>query len=329
MVTRPTRPRSTWAVLILAFSLASCGSPHGTPTSSPLPPSGPIAATRLFVEPSDGPEPLVSFIGHAQRSLFVEIYILTDSRIVHALERASAEGVDVRVILEPRALGMGTQPEAVADELRAAGIEVRFSSVHFPLDHAKFAVADDARVLVSTANFSRSAFSSNREFLVVLSDRAIVHSLSNLFRRDWDHLPAFPESQSLVVSPGARPVFLRLIARTRHTLSVDGEELLDMGIVRALERASRRGVRVRILLPISPAFLPSLRSYRIEVRVLRSPYMHAKMMLSDGRVAIVGSQNLSTQSLERNREVGVEIKGRLLRRLRAVFLQDWAAAHTP
>jgi phosphatidylserine/phosphatidylglycerophosphate/cardiolipin synthase-like enzyme len=62
------------------------------------------------------------------------------------------------------------------------------------------------------------------------------------------------------------------------------------------------------------------------VREVRNPYIHAKVILIDGREAFVGSENLSAESLDRNREVGILIHGASLHRLIAVFARDWTLA---
>ena len=88
----------------------------------PQPPGG-ITPSRVLVEPSDGLTPLIRSLDSTQHTLFVEIYILTNTRIVRALERAAAQGVRVCVLLEEHPLGMGTEPLHMRDLLSAAGVE--------------------------------------------------------------------------------------------------------------------------------------------------------------------------------------------------------------
>jgi cardiolipin synthase len=63
------------------------------------------------------------------------------------------------------------------------------------------------------------------------------------------------------------------------------------------------------------------------VRYLVSPYMHAKLVVMDGAVAFVGSENFSSTSLDENRELGITIgEPQALASLSHVFAQDWALA---
>ena len=54
-------------------------------------------------------------------------------------------------------------------------------------------------------------------------------------------------------------------------------------------------------------------------------YMHAKIIVVDGRKAFVGSENISAQSLDQNRELGIIIAdSTVLNTLQQTFQQDWS-----
>ena len=55
---------------------------------------------QVFVEPEAGETPVLHAIEGAQRSVWVEVYLLTDRNVINALEDAANRGVDVRVLLE-------------------------------------------------------------------------------------------------------------------------------------------------------------------------------------------------------------------------------------
>jgi cardiolipin synthase A/B len=57
--------------------------------------------------------------------------------------------------------------------------------------------------------------------------------------------------------------------------------------------------------------------------------MHAKMIVADGQTAFVGSENISAQSLDKNREVGIIIAdGNVLNTLQQTFQRDWDQAQS-
>jgi cardiolipin synthase A/B len=55
--------------------------------------------------------------------------------------------------------------------------------------------------------------------------------------------------------------------------------------------------------------------------------MHAKMMVADGSSAFVGSENISRNSLDNNRELGLIFSDQsLITTLQTTFQQDWSAS---
>lgn len=285
----------------------------------------------VMVEPGTGIRPLTRLIDHAQDRIFVEAYILTDSRIARALERAAAQGVSVYVLLEPRPYGMGLQPLHIVSQLRAAGVYVRWTRPDVALMHAKFLVLDDQVAVIGTANLSRAAFTRNREFIVVDRDRMDVRQVSNVFRADWNRIPAVLNDPDILASPSnARSVLTKLIGSARRSIDAYSEEIADRRVELAMIRAAGHGVAVRIVLPpdVDPLDVKRLKSAGVEVREPAAPYIHAKALIVDGRIAYVGSINLSSQSLDRNREVGVLIRGPTVETIVGVFDGDWHGSRT-
>jgi hypothetical protein len=105
-----------------------------------------------------------------------------------------------------------------------------------------------------------------------------------------------------------------LIDSAKHSLLVENEEMDSATVESALRSAAMRGVVVKVVMTESSSWtaaLDALASSGVHVRVLRSSqvYIHAKAICADcvGGVGtvFVGSENFSTYSLTRNRELGV------------------------
>jgi cardiolipin synthase A/B len=65
----------------------------------------------------------------------------------------------------------------------------------------------------------------------------------------------------------------------------------------------------------------------VQVRGDPQLYMHAKIILVDGQRAFVGSENISTQSLDQNRELGIIVSDTaVLSKLQATFQHDWGVS---
>ena len=75
--------------------------------------------------------------------------------------------------------------------------------------------------------------------------------------------------------------------------------------------------------------LANLSQQGVHVEILHRPYLHAKLILADGR-AFIGSENLSATSLEHNREVGMILRdSELVEQLQQQFDSDSAVALAP
>jgi len=110
-------------------------------------------------------------------------------------------------------------------------------------------------------------------------------------------------------------------------------------IVRALEAAATRGVRVRFLaehgfVKVYPETLDRLARAGVAVRQLdlkRVPggggILHAKYFVIDDRAAFFGSQNFDWRALEHNYELGARVtEPGVVAGLAAIFAADWARA---
>ena len=96
-----------------------------------------VQGVQLFVEPDDGEQVITNAIRNAQKSVWLEIYILSDRNVIRALEDVANNGIDVRVMLEPHPFGGGSSPSKTIDQLKAAGVRAQDTSPDFALTHEK------------------------------------------------------------------------------------------------------------------------------------------------------------------------------------------------
>ena len=130
-------------IAAICFALASCtvslpfsGSNATTCQSNCLTGVG-AQGVRIYVEPDDGEQVITGAIRSASKSVWLEIYILSDRNVIRALEEAANRGLDVRVMLEPHPFGGGSSVPRTLDQLKAAGVKAQYSSSDFKLTHEK------------------------------------------------------------------------------------------------------------------------------------------------------------------------------------------------
>ena len=286
-----------------------------------------IAAPRLFVQPRDGIAPIISAINAAKRSIRHKIYLFTDSRqdVIDALSAATKRGVDVKILLEREPSGTSGGNTAIFLKLREAGLNVKLTKpFEFVFVHEKSFVVDDQIGIISTANITASSFSANREYQVMLDDPERVSEMARVFDADWNGVQIDLGNAKLVWSPSiitssglvrgnARARILELIRGTKTSLMLEQAGMADEEIIRELEAAAKRGVRVTLIgSPADPTTdtyfvvgAERLRRAGVKLRYLLTNYVHAKVLVADGERALVGSINISANSMDANRELGV------------------------
>ncbi len=152
-------------------------------------------------------DPVTNAIKGALHSVWIEVYLLTDSRVIGALEEDAQRGVDVRVMLEEHPFGGDVvSPQRTLQTLNTAGIHAQFADPAYYYTHAKMLIIDNATLFVLTANLTRSALGGssvtrNREFGVIDTHADDVAEALAIFQADWTHTRPVLHDANMVVSP--------------------------------------------------------------------------------------------------------------------------------
>jgi len=328
---------SRWLTLLcVAILLAACsGNPLNSSNDGDLDACldalpRPAEFTGLFVAPDDGERPVLDELHAARCTIDVSVYLLSDDTVIAALDTAADRGVRVRVMLEEHPFGGGGTQDEVRAALEAHEIEVRWSGSGVRFSHAKFIVVDRQTALIMNQNLTVSAFTNNREFGVVTTNRASVTQAQQIFDRDWESDGGEHVDGPLIVSPAnSRDRLLALIEGATESIDLYAEVIRDEQVVAALGAAAARGVEVRLIVDVSidedtQNVAARLYAQGVEIRLADFLCIHAKLMVIDGELAVVGSQNFTQTSLDQNREVAMVVTDPLLiERCLAVFERDW------
>lgn len=171
------------------------------------------------------------------------------------------------------------------------GVAVKYTSPRFKYTHAKAMVIDNEVAFIMSANMTNSAYTVNRDYVVVDRNRADVADVGKIFDADWVGALYVPQNPNLVVSPtNSRAKLLALIDAAQKTLVVQSEFFSDPQVANHLRARVKAGVDVVVTL-----------SYQSKDRCT------GDSINDDGRRAYVGSENLSANSLDNNREIGILI----------------------
>jgi cardiolipin synthase len=116
-----------------------------------------------------------------------------------------------------------------------------------------------------------------------------------------------------------QPNLIRRISAARRSISLTVAYFApDDGLVASLCEAADRGVRVRLMLPgrgdvkllvvAGRSYYELLMSHGVEVYERQNVMLHAKTIVIDGELTIIGSANLDSRSIEYNCELSAAIR---------------------
>ncbi len=265
----------------------------------------------IIVEPSDNASALIAAIRAATRSVHMTMYILTNTSVINALIAQKNAGHEVQVVLNQTFPGGAGSNQAAFTQLQTAGVAVHWAPANFTLTHEKAVMIDGATAWIMTMNLANSSPSSNREYLAVDRDPEDVAQAEAIFAADFAGTAWTPSGKLLVAPVNARASLVALIRSATATIDVEAEELSDSYVVNALAAAGDSGVRVQIVMcdnapsPSQATAVANLKLHNVHLVSVATPYIHAKSIAVDGKVAYVGSENFTTSSLLYNRELGV------------------------
>ena len=288
----------------------------------------------LIIEPDMGKTPILSAIKDAKSSIDLEVYLFSDTDVLQELEDAKKRGVKIRVILEENPYGGYSSNTETKDKLSYYGIDWKWDNKNYEFTHSKFLLIDNKTGYIMNLNLSNASFTKNREFAIVTTDRTVVEELKKIFEADWNREPYNPpENSPLVVSPeNSRKILTTLLKRGRGEILIYAEVLDDQEIKDILKQRRAYGAEVKVILA-DPESIPSnadtfkeLVRYGVDCKYVFTPYIHAKVIIVDETYAFIGSENLSTNSLDENREVGIVISDKeVINKIAEQFVADFGS----
>lgn len=306
---------------------------------------------HFFFEGDDYYTSLEAAIRAATISIKIEIYIFksdqTGWRIADLLLQKIKQGVSVWLLYD--AVGCRGTDAKLFQTLKTAGAHVARYNPLFPptpylhrRNHRKMVVVDGAIAFLGGFNFgdeyscARTERHAWRDTGIKIEDVGTAMELARLFRRNWflRHfrlLGALPIRRirplklmryRILTNEGwlrrnfIRQEYLFAIARARLRIWITNSYFVpDRVIRRALKRAARRGVDVRILVPgqsdmpfvqwAARASYGLLLKAGVKIFEYQNRVLHAKSGLIDDDWFTVGTSNLDAQSLLYNLEVNL------------------------
>src|SRR5262244_4134392 len=269
------------------------------------------------------------------------MFLFSDPALLAAVIAAQKRGVTVLVMLNPARRGGEPENEATRKKLEKAGIKVIDSNPAFAVTHEKSMVVDGDTAFVKSLNWKTENLTETRDYAVVTAHGHEVSEIVDCFEADWHREDFDPGEHAHLIwcNHNGRDRVAEFIDRAKHTLFVQNERYQDAVIIERLVRAARRGVKIHVMARPSHTLkkeklvegvggIRILNDVGVKVHKLKHLKLHAKMMLADGKRAIIGSINLAPGSFDSRRELAIETEHHhTVRRLEKVAAEDWENSH--
>ncbi len=296
---------------------------------------------HLIVQPDDGTAPVIALIGRAKRSLYIKQFTFTEPAIQQAVVARAKAGVDVRVMLNPqRSSGSRANDETFA-MFEAAGVPVRWASPHFAVTHEKSIVVDEEVALIATFNLCEKYFTQTRDYGVIVENAVQVAQVVEGFHADWEQKHWHPTEDTglLWSNNNSRKLMSDFIDGAQETLDVQHPKFVDATVTERIAAAAQRGVHVRVLCggkhgisewDILDTFssLRLLHYVGVKVHKQKNLRLHAKLLVSDGKHALIGSMNIDRSAFDLRRELGTTVRDpQIIAGVKDVFESDWGSSH--
>lgn len=270
-------------------------------------------------------------IDNAKIRVYVEVYIFTEKRIKKALIDAKKRWLDVKVLLEKNVYLANNLNTATFKELEKNWIEIKYSnSDNYALNHSKMMVIDE-QVMVSTANYSYSSFKYNRDFFLFLKNEKILKVFLDIFESDFNGTKKNIYQNNLLLSPfSSRKKIEYGIKNAKKTIQMYVENFSDKDIIQLLINKRKQWVRIQIIFPdlkkvsSNREEIKLFKDNNIDIKMIQKPVIHAKSLLIDEKYLYLWSENFSSYSLDKNREIWLFIiNSEIIREFIAIFKADF------
>lgn len=274
---------------------------------------------------------IVKKIDDAKNKIYLEVYMLTETRIKQALISAKKRWIDIKILLEKNPYKANNINNKHYKFLSDNDIKIKWSNPdNYILNHSKFMIIDD-EIIVSTWNFTYSTFAYNRDMFLFISDMKLLNKLNELFEKDfiWEKTSLY--DNNLVISPSdSRDKFSKLFDSAKGDIKMYFQYLKDEKLEDILIKKAEKWINIEIL--VSESFyleekqkIKELAIKSIKIKPLKKAKMHSKAILIDDKYLFIWSINFSDYSLDKNREIWILLTNQaIIKEFNELFEKDFA-----
>ena len=277
---------------------------------------------------------ILESIDSSRKSIYIQTYIWKDDQIGRQMVRKLKEAADRGVVVTIRKDVLGTvfeigdifkgKPSPVFTGVGLKGyknINVN-NEIFSDTDHSKYFIVDNQVTVFGGMNIADEYHKQWHDYMVAI--RSSRWSVA--FEQKVIHGVTWPEPSPFVVTVNdrnlteIRTALIQIINHAVKRIIIEHAYFSDDRIIEAVRRAVERGVQVDVILPKHPdthiyanrATINKLldENSKNPPRIYLNPRMsHAKVVMTDGVIASVGSANLTPRSMITSKEITLFVHG--------------------
>lgn len=265
----------------------------------------------------------------------IQTYELTEKRVKSWIKQKAQSWTYFRIMLENNKYHQFQNTFKKLQNERSGLQNIKLiSDEHLPTTylHSKITLVQSG-FWIQSSNLTHSTFANNREHLFRSQDPKVLSSLKTLFQKDfsWDTLLATDLHPNLVVcNINCRAIITDLLSSAKKSITIQNQYLTDPQLFDIIAKKSK-SLTFRAIFSDTDnnKKLPKY-FWTSQVRLLKKPYVHTKMILIDDEILLLGSMNLSANSLDNNREIWILLLDpALITQFKNEFAQDRKLAEKP
>lgn len=309
---------------------------------------------KLYKKSFKAWDAMLEAIDQAQKSIYLEMYIFLDDTsrshdFIGKLRQKAGE--DVKIIVVADAFGSSTIKKETIAKIKEAGIEFIFYSHWLRHIHRKILIVDEKIAFIGGVNIGKS-FSNWNDLQLRLTGRIVKPILKSFAYTYWiangkdqrileyrkKTFTAKFKFWMMEHSPirniySLKEQYWEKISQAKHSIQIVTPYFTPPRWLGALlDSAVQRRVSVEIIIP-KKTDLPIIN--RINHRYMRdlsllgikffltNQMLHAKMLVIDNEIGLIGSQNIDYLSFQINAEAGIFFTEKNLIKELQQIIEEW------
>ena len=287
--------------------------------------------TEIFHTPDENVlEKIINKINKAKEYIYIEVYMLTEKRIIESLKKAKEKWLKIKIILEKNPYMAFNINNKSYNYLKKLNIEVVWSNPkNYSLNHSKLIIIDD-EIIISTWNLTHSTFIYNRDFFIFTKDKNIVKQLNKIFTYDFEWKINYSFNNNLVLSPSSsRNKLEYLLNNAKKNINIYIPYIQDIRMENILLKKIKNWINISIIISENwyknnEIKIKKLENEWIKIKIMKKHKMHSKAIMIDNNYLFIWSVNFSTYSIDKNREIWVLIKDNIIiEKFISIFNKDF------